>query len=146
MQNNYLKENTPDLCEDKKETCPPQGDIDAMLYGKQAPEQAAEKSSLFKHRILNISVLLFTLALTVVSLITFFIAFARGLDIPDYMEAAYAIASTYILCMLLAAPTLKVFLDKCTSAGLKKFNIITLVAIFVAIFVLAAAISIGFIL
>ena len=157
MQNNFLKENPPDLC-GEEENCPPDKDAETNLQAMYSNNNSAasidDKKSLFKHRILNVSVLLFTLALTAISVATFFIALIAGFAPPvcingecvyPTLDAAYAIASTYILCMLLAAPTLKVFLDKCTSSALKKFNIITLVAIFVSILVLAAAISIAFV-
>ena len=90
-----------------------------------------------KHRILNICVLGFVAVLTVVGFITFYIAVGRGSS-----GAAYSIASIYVLCMLLAAPTLKVFLDKVECTLMKRLNIIGIIVIFFVILLIVVSICI----
>ena len=84
----------------------------------------------FKHKLLNMCVLGFVAVVTLVTLITFFAA-----TFSDGNESAYAIASIYILCMLLAAPTLKVFLDKIDCPVMKRFNIVGIISIFATILI-----------
>ena len=69
--------------------------------------------------------------LTVVSAAMFFIAIVN-----ENYGGGYSIASIYVLCMLLAAPSLKVFLDKICCTRLKKCNVIGLVVIFLTIITL----------
>jgi len=86
---------------------------------------------------LNICVLIFVGVLTFVALLTFLIAlFSRS------NQNAYGIASIYILCMLLAAPTLKVFLDKVESKAMKGLNIYGIISIFAAILFITVAVCI----
>ena len=106
---------------------------------KNKPMTHDELMAVKKHRILNVSVLLFTAALVIVAMLTFFVALFNV-----SAGNAYYIASMFVLCMLLAAPTLKVFLDKCTCKNLRIFNIITLVGIFVAILALVVVISLSY--
>jgi len=87
-------------------------------------------SAVLKQRIFNWFVVAFSLIMTIVALITFFVAFSN-----EYFGAAAGILGSYVLSMLLAAPTIKVFLDKCTCPLLKWFNIVTIILIFVAILV-----------
>jgi|GEM_PF-1021186 len=98
------------------------------------------------HRIINIGAVAFGLALTAVALLTFFLTMLFDL-IGGWLEfnVAYAIVSTYVLCMLLAAPTIKVFLDKCTCNTLKRLNVVSLIVIFAAIFVMVTAIMFAFV-
>ena len=117
---------------------------EALYTAEKACEENAamtpeQLSSVKKHRILNVCVLLFTAVLVLVATITFFIAL-----FSVNTGNAYSIASMFVLCMLLAAPTLKVFLDKCTCKNLRVFNIITLVAIFVAILLLVVMFSLSY--
>ena len=90
-----------------------------------------------KHRLLNICVLGFVVVLTAVTLVTFFVA-----TFGDYVSNGYSIASIYILCMLLAAPTLKVFLDKISCLTMKRLNIVGIVLIFMTILVITVTICI----
>jgi len=64
-----------------------------------------------------------------VSTIAFFVSAFGNSD----GGGAYGIAATYVLCMLLVAPTLKVFLDKVTCPVFKKLNLIGIIIIFAAI-------------
>jgi len=84
----------------------------------------------FKHMLLNICVFAFVVVLNLVALFTFIVA-----TFDEGNESAYSIASIYILCMLLAAPTLKVFLDKVTCPIMKRLNIIGIIAIFATILI-----------
>jgi len=90
-----------------------------------------------KHKILNLCVLGFVVVLTAVALATFFIAI-----FTDGNTNAYSIASVYVLCMLLAAPTLKVFLDKVTSPTMKRLNLVGIISIFFAILVIVVTVCI----
>jgi len=92
-----------------------------------------------KKRILNICTLVFTIVAVVLATVMYFISLFTVEHI-----SAYYIAGTFILAMLLAAPTLKVFLDKCTCKNLRKLNIVTLVIVFVAILVHMSMVSISF--
>ena len=86
----------------------------------------------FKLKTLNIMVIIFTLILTIVSLGTFFVCVYIG-----KIYFAYYISGTYILCMLLAVPTLKGFLEKIESLALKKINFLTLIFVFFSILLIA---------
>ena len=100
-------------------------------------EKEEVKTAAWKHRLLNSCVLAFTFILTGVALATFFIArFTEG------NNNAYSIASIYVLCMLLAAPTLKVFLDKVTCPCMKRWNIAGIILIFTAIMVIVVEVCI----
>jgi len=90
----------------------------------------------FKHKLLNICVFAFVVVLNLVALFTFFVATFDATN-----GNAYSIASIYILCMLLAAPTLKVFLDKVTCPTMKKLNIIGIIAIFLTILIVTVMVS-----
>ena len=92
---------------------------------------------LFKHKILNLCVLGFVAVLTVAVLVTFFAA-----TFDEVNQSAYSIASIYILCMLLAAPTLKVFLDKVACPVMKKLNIVGIISIFATILVITVVVCI----
>ena len=90
--------------------------------------QPADQATTRKHKLLNLCVLGFVAILTTATLVTFLAAtFSTG------NNNAYAIASIYILCMLLAAPTLKVFLDKVTCPRMKRLNIIGIITVFATI-------------
>jgi len=93
--------------------------------------------TLTKHQLLNLCVICFTGVMTVVALITFFFAI-----VSDSNPFGNSIASLYVLCMLLAAPTLKVFMDKCELESLKRLNTIALVCVFVAILIMAVTVFI----
>ena len=95
-------------------------------------EKLIEAKKQRNHRTLNLCVLGFAFALSITALITFFVA-----TFTDGNDNAYTIASTYILCMLLAAPTLKVFHDKTTSSTMKRLNVATITFIFLTILTLA---------
>jgi len=99
-------------------------------------EADAEKELQAKHNILNWCVLFFVAVMTSDMLVTFFILVGRD----GYSTAASGIASTYVLCMLLAAPTLKVFLDKVESRMMKRVNVVGIVSIFVAILVVVVTV------
>ena len=88
-----------------------------------------EKFVATKQKLFNIAVLVFTFVMTIAGVVTFFVSLTNG-AISIY--TSYYIASTYVLVMLLAAPTLKVFLDKCTSKTIRRLNVFTLVAVFIA--------------
>ena len=81
--------------------------------------------------VFNACLLIFTAVLTVVSLITFFMA-----TNTNNLDSAYIIAATYVLCMLLAIPSLKVFLDKVSRPLFNKLNLVFIVLGFAAILVL----------
>jgi len=99
--------------------------------------QTQEKSTAFKHKLLNICVFAFVVVLTLSTLITFFTAtFTEG------NGNAYYIASIYILCMLLAAPTLKVFLDKVHCTCMKRLNIFGIISIFATILIITVTVSV----
>ena len=96
----------------------------------------------FKHRLLNMCVLVFVGVLTAAVMVTFFVAL-----FTDGNNYAYSIASIYILCMLLAAPTLKVFLDKVDCCKtMRFFNIVGLISIFTTMMVLTVAVCIDLVL
>jgi len=110
-------------------------DIISQAIGSD--ENECGDSATFKHKILNICVLAFSFILTGVALTAFLVAsFTAG------NESAYSIASIYILCMLLAAPTLKVFLDKVNCPMMKKLNIAGIISIFAAILISAVVVCI----
>lgn len=99
--------------------------------------EETKKEKIARRRLLNICVFIFVVVVTISTLVTFFMAiFDSGND------SAYYIASIYILCMLLAAPTLKVFLDTAgTSAALKRLNIVGIIFIFATILIVTVAVS-----
>jgi len=92
-----------------------------------------------KNNVLNSCVLGFAFIMTVVALLSFFIATFR-------VNGAFAngIASLYVLCMLLAAPTLKVFMDKNACPVMKKLNILMVIAIFATILIMAVIVFLSF--
>jgi len=76
--------------------------------------------------------MVFTTVLTVTGITTFFVsAFSEANS-----AAAYSIASIYILCMLLAVPSLKAFMDKIECPTMKRLNVLFITIAFVAIMVL----------
>ena len=89
-----------------------------------------------KQNLLNLFVVAFVAIMTAVSLVTFFIAICDG------NSASYSIVSLYVLCMLLAAPTLKVFLDKTVCPRMRLINWLFIIIIFAAILTMAVAVSI----
>jgi len=107
------------------------------MTDQKSTEQKAQDATLAKKQnILNLLVIAFVAVMTTVSLITFFIA------ICDENASSYYIVSLYVLCMLLAAPTLKVFLDKTTCPRMRLINWIGVIVIFVAILTMAVTVSI----
>jgi len=107
-------------------------DIINQAISSLGGENECENPATFKHKVLNVCVVAFSFVLTGVALIAFLVAsFTYGND------NAYSIASIYILCMLLAAPTLKVFLDKVNCPVMKKLNIAGIISIFAAILIAA---------
>ena len=109
----------------------------ACENGKQLSQE--QQAVAQKKKILNICTLIFTIIAVVFATVMYFIS-AFTVD----FVSAYYIAATFILAMLLAAPTLKVFLDKCTCKNLRKFNIVTLVIVFAAILVHMCMVSLSF--
>lgn len=95
---------------------------------KKIGDCSADIGTMSKQQIFNWFVIVFSIVMTIVAIVTFFVSLSNGNS-----EAAAGIVSTYVLCMLLAAPTIKVFLDKCTTPLLKWLNIITIILIFAAI-------------
>jgi len=118
----FVKEETLSTADTADKACKP---VDAATAKKQT--------------ILHICALVFSYVITIVALLTFFVAF-----FSVSVEGAYLIVSTYVLAMLLAAPTLKVFLDKCTCPNLKKANIIALLATFATILILVVMVFLNF--
>jgi len=99
----------------------------------------ADRGAALKQQVFNWFVIIFSVIMTAVAIITFFITLSNG-----YTDTAAGIVSTYVLCMLLAAPTIKVFLDKCTGVLLIWFNIVTIILIFAAILVTVIVIFFNF--
>jgi len=130
---NEIEKTNPDKASDYVAKCKP----DSAL----SPEQLRV---IKKHRLLNVCVLVFTFILTAIAMLTFFVAVSGVFTGTYSVTNAYYIASTYVLCMLLAAPTLKVFLDKCTCIRIKRLNIAALIAVFAAILILVVVISLTF--
>jgi len=97
-----------------------------------------QKDAIFKHKLLNICVLVFVAVMTFIMLIAFFVLIAR-----DRIGVAHGIVGTYVLCMLLAAPTLKVFLDKIEDRVMKRLNIVALVSIFAVILLIVSTVFIA---
>ena len=89
------------------------------------------KISLNKNNLLNYCVLGFVALMTFIGLITFLVAVGK-----DENNNASLIINLYVLCMLLAAPTLKVFFDKAVCPLMKRLNVIGLVTIFAAILIM----------
>jgi len=86
--------------------------------------------------------LAFTGILTIASVIALFAAaFAES-----SAGAVAGITGTYVLCMLLAIPSLKVFLDKVSCPTFKKLNMVFIIAGFAAILIHAvmAVLATGF--
>ena len=104
-------------------------------------EEKKLATSPFKHKLLNVCVFIFVAVVTTVALMAFFVASFSGAE--NATSNGYSIASIYILCMLLAAPTLKVFLDKVESRTMKIVNVAGIIAIFAAILVMTVAICLG---
>ncbi|MCL2370728.1 MAG: hypothetical protein FWC80_05835 [Firmicutes bacterium] len=104
---------------------------------KQACDCAVEVSETPKvvnetnYRIMNVGMLTLMAVLTLVSTITFFVSAFGNND----LGGVYGIAATYVLCMLLVAPTLKVFLDKVSCPVFKRLNLVGIIIIFAAILV-----------
>ena len=110
-----------------------------MTSQKENVETAANKDAAMmakKQNFLNMLVIAFAGITTVVFLVTFFIA------VCDRNTASYSIVSLYVLCMLLACPTLKVFLDKVTCPRMRLINWIAISVIFLAILVMSITASI----
>jgi len=97
-------------------------------------KQESKLSAMFKSKVFNLAAIVFSVVLTAVAVTVYFICFAREIE-----GGAYTVVNLYVLCMLLAAPTVKVFLDKCTSPLVKALNITTLILIFLAILVLVVS-------
>jgi hypothetical protein len=102
-------------------------------------EKQIKEINAFKIKKLNIAVLVFSVVLTMVGLVAFNVALF-SID----LGSANAIAGTYILCMLLAAPTLKGFLDKVEHPCLKKLNVVAIIMVFTAILIMVVLVSFGF--
>jgi len=115
--------------------------IDELIQASKAEAECfdGDKKTAAKQRLLNWCTLVFTAVLTVVSIVVFFILLARG----DGTSAG--VVASYVLSMLLAAPTLKVFLDKVKCPVLRKANVIGLVTVFSTILVLSVASLISFV-
>jgi len=94
------------------------------------------------YKLLSICLLALAFTLTLTALISFFVALFN----EEAEGNSYAIASTYVLVMLLVAPTLKVFLDKLKSENLKRLSLIAIVLIYLSILVIAVItfLSLGF--
>ena len=104
--------------------------------------EETKKEKIARRRLLNVCVFIFVVVVTISSLVTFFIAIFN-----NDSTTAYSIASIYILCMLLGAPTLKVFLDTAgTSNAMKRLNIIGVICIFVAILIVTVTVCISMVL
>ncbi|MCL2586649.1 MAG: hypothetical protein FWE31_00230 [Firmicutes bacterium] len=87
----------------------------------------------FKQSIVNILVLIFVAVISAVAFFAFFVAVFTTAN-----PFAYYIASLYVLCMLLAAPTLKVFMDKKeTPPVVQKLNLAGIITIFSMILLFA---------
>ena len=110
--------------------------VSQVLVTKPVKNDARNQEALTlqKHKLLNMCVLGFVAVITFVTFITFFVAVGRGNGFEYY------IASIYVLCMLLAAPTLKVFLDKVTCPLMRKLNIIGIIVIFSVILLLVVTV------
>jgi len=91
-----------------------------------------------ENMILNGCFLIFVGILLGVTMSTFFIALFPRRSSGN----AYNIASIFILCMLLALPALKLFLDKSIGRTMKTLNLIFLVAGFFAILIMTSAVCI----
>ncbi|MCL2570430.1 MAG: hypothetical protein FWE16_04470 [Firmicutes bacterium] len=102
-----------------------------MTDEKPIPQKDAPR-----HKLMNICVLAFTDILTVTALVTFFITIFDGYS----NSRAHSIAGTYLFCMFLAVPALKVSIDKIKSPFLKKVNIFAVIMIFVTIMVTSVVI------
>ena len=98
----------------------------------------AEAKMAFKFKLLNICMFALAVVLTITALITFFVSLFNATG------GAYYIASTYILCMLLATPSLKAFLDKVNSPAMKKLNTIGIISIFAAIMTIFICVCLDF--
>ena len=98
-----------------------------MEQNKNTPDN---ETSIFKHKLMNICVLVFTLVLTAITLVAFFAAILSSGN-----DSGYAIATIYILCMLLAAPTLKGFLERIGNPFYKRLNTIAIIAVFTSILI-----------
>ena len=89
------------------------------------------KSTPVNTQAVTIALLIFSLIVTVVTLAAFFAAtFTPG------NTSAYDIASIYILFMILAVPTLTLFLDKPDCILCKRLNKIAIILIFATILVI----------
>jgi len=112
------------------EKCGATRDADKALcdcIGTADTKNEAKIATERNYRILNAGMLSLMAVLTLVSTITFFASMRR--------DVHHGIVGTYVLCMLLVAPSLKVFLDKVSCPVFKKLNLIGLVIIFLAILV-----------
>ena len=106
---------------------------------KKVDSKAIQDAIKSKSNLLNICVLGFSVILTAVALLAFFITLFR-----DDVGIASAITSLYVLCMLLAAPTLKVFMDKATCPNVMMLNKIGVIMIFGAILIQVVLICLAF--
>jgi hypothetical protein len=116
-------------------------DENKNLENENLKDQLCNNAAAKKHHLLNIGLIGFVAVLTAVALTTFFMAVAA-----NNTNGAYSIASIYILCMLLAAPTLKVFMDKTTCPIIKRAGVISEILIFAAILTLVVTICFMFVL
>jgi len=92
------------------------------------------------YRLLNIWMIVFVFTLMAASMVTFFVTlFGDGGG-----AAAYYIASIYILCMLLVTASLKSFMDKICCPGLKRVNLVAVIAIFISIMIVVVLVGISF--
>ncbi|MCL2521385.1 MAG: hypothetical protein FWE36_00830 [Erysipelotrichales bacterium] len=94
------------------------------------------------YKLLSICLLALAFTLTITALVSYFVALFG----EETNGNSYTIASTYVLVMLLVAPTLKVFLDKLKSETLKRLSLIAIVLIYISILVIAVFtfLSLGF--
>ena len=114
--------------------------LDEVMGGEKAPSDEKQKQCevvLFKQKLMNICLLLFTFVLTVVTLVTFFVA-TFAYDNPN----GATIASAYTLCMLLAIPTMKVAIDKLKCPVMKALNVVGIVLSFATILIITVVMSI----
>lgn len=120
---------------------------DTMLSDNEKQEIAThnpkakqeEIKSITKLKIFNMCILWFVFALNIIATITFFVALFN-----TSVESAYAIASIYILGMLLAVPTLKILVDKITCPITRIVNVVFMVWVFKMIMIFIAFIAFAY--
>ena len=96
-----------------------------------------------KNNLLNICVLVFTGVMTFFTLLAFFVGWARVENFAITSVLGFPLG-LYTLPMLLAAPTLKVFMDKSTCPVMKKLNVGAVITIFASILFMTVAVLITF--